>query len=186
MSADVKIGGNTYNGVSKVVLKNTSNADVTFTLEDEQTALYALGDYSRSDNVNIKISNKNRVRLEFNSNLASMLINLRHLIATINNSNIMNEDKWFTIPAGQCEFKITNVVNENSIGYLLNFAIAGTTTTTSEFSTGRHFTSEDISISLNNQTSIDVGAIVVSITSPTAGSVLEFDVEFTADGVRYI
>lgn len=186
MSANVKISGNTYNGVSKVVLKDTNNADVTFSI-NEETALYALADAVRSSIVIFRKSNGNRIRLEFTEgSSSSFVVNLRNIVAAVNNMNILNESKWFTIPAGQCEFKITNVVNVSSLSYALNFKLAESTTSTQEFGTGQHADSNPIDLTINNPNAQDVGCLFISITAPTAGSVLEFDVELTANGVRYI
>jgi len=97
-----------------------------------------------------------------------------------------NREEWFEIPTGTAVLKISNVVNPSNIEWAANFRLANSSTS-AQFSTGNstHTSGETVTVSVTTPVSIGCFFIYIADT-PTVGAVLEFDVEFSVNGTRYI
>lgn len=148
--------------------------------------LYPIG-YNKSSNEYLEINGlSGHVKFErYTNNSSDYYISLG-LIGIGTGSGVPNNKPvWFTISAGSTVvIKITNVVNSNGITWNMNFRKANATTSLGYgIGNGTHINGENISITATSND--EVGTLFLYVAHGIIG-VLEFDVEITVDGVRYI
>lgn len=148
--------------------------------------LYPMG-YNKSNNEYLQISGNNgHVLFEKYANLSSDYFISLGIISIGTSAGVLNNKPvWFTINSGSTVvIKVTNVVNPNGITWNLNFRKANASTSLGYgIGNGTHINGENISITATSND--EVGTLFLYISRGVIG-VLEFDVEITVDGVRYI
>lgn len=148
--------------------------------------LYPIG-YNKSSNEYLEISGINgHVKFErYTNNSSDYYISLGLIGIGTSAGVLNNKPVWFTISAGATVvIKITNVVNSNGITWNMNFRKANAGTSLGYgIGNGTHINGENISITATSND--EVGTLFLYVAHGTIG-VLEFDVEITVDGVRYI
>ena len=105
-------------------------------------------------------------------------------VAQNNVANINYKETWITLPAQSvCILKITNILRSNSAANLgINFRAANSNTILN-FSYGNFTDSEDKIKEVTVLTDTNVGCLFAWISTETQ---IEFDVEFTVNGERWI
>ena len=98
--------------------------------------------------------------------------------------NIDHKETWITLPAQSvCILKITNILRSNSVANLgINFRAANSNTNLN-FSDGNFTDSEDKIKEVTVLTDTNVGCLFAWISTEAQ---IEFDVEFTVNGERWI
>ena len=100
---------------------------------------------------------------------------------------INNRPKWFTIPAGNCKIEIKNLVCSSGAKFRINFKKANAETSLG-FLVGNYVETDEMTKTVHLTSDEDVSCLFFYTTKAgmSIGSVVEFDVEFTVDGTRYI
>jgi len=123
------------------------------------------------------------VKLQAVNALNGAMIGLRYFGDGVGNVN--NQNTWFTIPNGaSVAITYSNVVNTSNATWNANLRKASASTSLSfGIGDGTHLSGASVNVTTTSEQ--NVGAYFLYVTM-SSGSVLEFDVEMTVDGVRYL
>lgn len=118
----------------------------------------------------------NHFKAEFSATMSSQSLHMH--------GTTMAMPLWFTVPAGSAVLRYYNIVS-TGIKWNANAKKAGTNTSLT-WGIGNDYHEDEVIKTRNIVTAEDVGNWFVYIESAPAGSILEFDMSLTVDGVRYI
>ena len=134
----------------------------------------------------VEVTNGNHVKCE--TKYVNAYINFSNIfgnsVVQNNAGNINYKETWITLPAQSvCILKITNILRSNSAVNLgINFRAANSNTNLN-FSDGNFTDSEDKIKEVTVLTDTNVGCLFAWISGEIQ---IEFDVEFTVNGERWI
>ena len=167
-----------------IVINATGVEDV------EKSALYPLanGTYS-NDIATVVITNGNHVKCTRHNANAQVFFNISDVESNTDfTSTSLSHDKWFSLSAGQTGvYTISNIVNDSGIIVSTNFKKSNTTTSGS-FGIANYTGTDEKSVSATVNADVDYGCLFVLVNGANniENVVVEFDVSFMVDSVRYI
>lgn len=181
----------TENGTTTEDVTNYANAEITVNVSGAESFLYPLDFPRKSTTLSSVVYSydEGTVKIQGVSSNNAMFVNLTDIIAGRTEASphpINNYPTWFTLPAGShCVLTIKNVVNASSLSWNCNFRKANDTTSLDfGIGNGTHLNGETITVDVTS--AVNVGNLFVYVQSQyTSGTILQFDIEFTVDGVRY-
>lgn len=177
--------GGTGGGVEVESLSVTENG--TYTAEQGKAyspvtvdvqgsgGLYELG-YQYAFQGATCFAKNNHFKVEFSSAVSSQSVHMHGYDMTM--------PLWFTVPVGSAVVRYYNIVS-TGIKWNANAKKAGTNTSLT-WGIGNDYHENEVIKERTIVTAEDVGNWFVYIESAPAGSILEFDMSLTVDGVRYI
>lgn len=202
MSATVKYKGQTLGTVSNTTKKLTTKGmyceddiEITDSGGGGSSLLYPLEYASpRGDGLAIRAYNNVRyscinshIRFENTGSTlpSSQFINLTDVLQATSGTIINNLAEWFEIPVGTAVLSVSNVTNASNLSWNMNFRQAGASTSLG-FGMGdnTHLSGETVSVNVTSAQSVGCLFIYIGSAIPKNG-VLEFDISFTVNGVRY-
>lgn len=147
----------------------------------------------RTDGVatfNLRISENNgHIKLTFPNAISGsyLFINLTDLVANSSaTSAVNNRALWFQIPTGTLTHTISNVSNTSNITWNANFRSTGTTSLAYGIGDGTHETGETVTASVTTVQNVGCYFVYIATSTLSIGAVLEFDVNVTINGTRYL
>lgn len=151
------------------------------------------GRHEFDDGTYVEISDGNHVMLYRGNAVGSRSVNLSNILQNGNtsssNSNINNKPPIYTIPSGvQTKFEVKNIHGTGGMLIETNFRLANS------IISGSYHTGQFSALNPENNTiasvvleaAEDVGCLFLYQVGGANGNVIEFDVEFTVNGERWI
>lgn len=149
------------------------------------------GRHEFDDGTYVEISDGNHVMLYRGNVTGSRFVNLSNVLQNVNmsNSNVNNKPLIYTIPSGvQTKFEVKNVHGTGGMLIETNFRLANSSISgsyhTGQFSVLNPENNTIASVVL--EAAEDVGCLFLYQAGGSNGNVIEFDVEFTVNGERWI
>lgn len=132
--------------------------------------------------------NKGHVKISFPNTISGnyFYMNLTDAIAsTTRGISIENRQKWFDIPTGSATHTVSNVSNTSNITWNANFKNLSTTSLGFGIGDGTHETGATATATITTPQSVGCYFVYIDLSTVSLNAVLEFDVSFTVNGIRY-
>ena len=137
----------------------------------------------------VEVTNGNHIILDSINGWSWINISNIYQNTTMNDiENINNKSEWFSLNTGDiCILKIYNMVNKPGSNIAFNFRRAESSTS-SVFGTGVSSTNDDRIVEKTIESEESIGCLFLQVQSQGSGvnRKIEFDVEFTVNGERWI
>lgn len=193
-SGDYTLSGTLAEGTSTITVTYGGKTDTFTVTVTERGALYPLENGTwDSEATNpvyrITVSNGNHVKFESLRGVSQQSFANLHDGGLSNSATIINNlSELFVIPANaEATLTISNVVNSNSVSFNCNFRKANASTSGSfGIGDGAHLSGEIVTKTLSADESVSCAFFYHPQAIATVGSVIEFDMSFTVNGVKYI